>query len=282
MPTLVDEANIDATKVRWIDRLWTSVEQRDDTLPGIKKYAPQKDVDLGIAREMNRLSIAERERMFETVHGVSQVVQEYPAMVNAALSALEEEIASIQSKSAYEQALMLNRAYVQSKKFRLMFLRADNFDVKKAAARLVLFMEKKKHYFGVNSLVRSLTYDDLTSDDIETLKAGGNQILPSRDQSGRLVIMDFTPTGPKLYKSLLSLVSTLKTATCNLWPLSTVLPHSQEWILFSLALFLNSYVYQFRSYLYMVLSALEDEDTQKRVLFSSFGITVHFELLTKT
>lgn len=53
------ESNIDATNVRWIDRLWTSVEQRDDTLPGVKKYAHQRDVDLGIAREMNRLTIAE-------------------------------------------------------------------------------------------------------------------------------------------------------------------------------------------------------------------------------
>lgn len=127
-------------------------------------------------------------------------------MVNTALTALEREIESIQPKSAYEEALTLNRTYVQSNKFRLMFLRADNFNVRKAAARLVLFMEKKKHYFGVNSLVRSLTHEDLTSDDIDTLKFGPIQILPSRDQSGRMVVVDFSTTGPKLYKSELAVV----------------------------------------------------------------------------
>lgn len=104
------EASIDSTKVYWLHHLWTSVEEHDDALPWVRKYGPQEDVDISMAREMNSLSIAKSECLYEDIHGVSRVIEETPELVNAALAALEQEISRIgqKQKLAYEQALFMN------------------------------------------------------------------------------------------------------------------------------------------------------------------------------
>ncbi len=170
----------------------------------------QEAFDRSLAHEMNRLSMKEREHRFEEMHGVSSFINETQSVVSNALSKLDQELASIhcQFKSAYNLAYTMDKSYVESSKFRLMFLRADLFDAKKAAERLLLFMEKKMKFFGPATLVRPIQMSDLGDDDITTLKSGVFQILPSRDRSGRPIIFLCSNCGPKLYTSPLSFVST--------------------------------------------------------------------------
>jgi len=83
-----------------------------------------------------------------------------------------------------------NKAYVTDDKFRLMFLRAACFDPRKAAVRLVAFLEGKLRFFGMETLTRQLQLSDLDADDLSCLKAGHTQILPARDQSGRPIFAE--------------------------------------------------------------------------------------------
>lgn len=164
----------------------------------------QEAFDRTLAREMNGLSMKEREHRFEEMHGVSSFIDETPAFVAKALWELDQELASIPLKSAYNLAYSMDRSYVENTRFRLMFLRADLFDARKAAERLVLFFEKKLRFYGPATLVRSILMSDLCDDDITTLKSGVFQILPSRDRSGRPILFLCSNCGPKLYTSPLS------------------------------------------------------------------------------
>jgi hypothetical protein len=166
----------------------------------VKKDADQKTVDAFLAKELNELSIQDREQVYEELHGVDQVIEETPKFVEEKLEALDQELASIPDKAVYEQAKQTSKDYVTSREFRLMFLRADYFDPKKAAARLVWFMEKKLQFFGPNSLGRPLMLKDLDEDDRQALEAGHLQLLANRDRAGRVVLCDLQNLFPRCYK----------------------------------------------------------------------------------
>ena len=87
-----------------------------------------------------------------------------------------------------------------------MFLRADEFDSKKAAKRLVNFMEAKKKHFGEQTLTRSLYLSDLDQDDREALKSGVMQILSVRDRAGRAIFFEGHTMYPKQWKTANNLV----------------------------------------------------------------------------
>ncbi len=194
----------------WMQALWSATSQNiPGTLP-VEKEVDQDVVDSLMASELNALSMKEREKHMERLHCiVNDDFEETPEMIHEALVALHAELLMIPQKDAYNQAWHINRQYVEDPKFRLMFLRADRFNPKKAAERLVLFLTKKREFFGEASMVRSVTLNDLTTDDIDGLKAGFMQVLPVRDRAGRLVIIDMHLVGPKLYKSDMAAVRSL-------------------------------------------------------------------------
>ncbi|KAL3940556.1 MAG: hypothetical protein SGBAC_004935 [Bacillariaceae sp.] len=144
-----------------------------------------------LAQDLNELSFQERCAVYEEIHGVDPQLEEKEEMLNSKLAALEDEIARFSIKPAYEQSLKMSHVYVTSRKFRLMFLRAESMDPAKAAIRLIKFMELKLQYFGPGSLARPICSSDLNSDDLSTLKAGRLQVLPEKDRSGRVVIGTF-------------------------------------------------------------------------------------------
>lgn len=197
----------------WMDNVWAALKQEvhlpPDALP-VQKTVPQKEIDSLLASELNQMSLQERESQYEQLHGVepTDIFQETPEFVQSKLQAMEDELSKTKAKDAYEQALQMNRAYVEDAKFRLMFLRADRFNPAKAAARLVLFMEKKRRFFGADSMVRSLTLDDLDEGDRDALDNGFLQLLPVRDRAGRLVLIDSHATGARPFKSDMNGVST--------------------------------------------------------------------------
>lgn len=144
--------------------------------------------DAVLAKELNELSIQEREKAYEDVHGVSKEFEETPELIEQSLADFEVEIKKTKKKSAHDKAFFLNSKYARNREFRVMFLRADNFDVKKAAKRIILHFESKLELFGANKLVKDITLDDLDEDDMEVLLSGSFQSLPTKDQAGRAVI----------------------------------------------------------------------------------------------
>ena len=152
--------------------------------------ASAKVVDSLLAKEFSNLSVQERSKTYEELHGVDECVEETPVFVEKALQELDEEISKIRRKSAYELAEQQNKEFVTNPQFRIKFLRASSFHPGRAAARLVGYFEGILKYFGECLLTKRIEYSDLDRDDQACVRAGHLQVLPSRDQSGRVVLSD--------------------------------------------------------------------------------------------
>jgi hypothetical protein len=149
------------------------------------------DVDALLAKELNQMTFQERELMYEEIHGVEEIHEETEDFLNASLAALEQEIRRLPQRELYEQAERISKAYVTDRKLRLMFLRAECHDPRKAAVRLVRFLKEKVRFFGPETLARNLCLSDLDHDDLAFLRSGLIQLIPARDRAGRAIIGDF-------------------------------------------------------------------------------------------
>jgi hypothetical protein len=147
-----------------------------------------QDADSILAQELSAMSVKERERVYFDIHGVSEIVTEEPAFVESCLTGLEKELQCISLKRAYNDALSQNAEYVTNRKFRLKFLRAEGFNPKLAASRLLQFLERKSKLFGVEKLARDIKLSDLDSEDRLCIDSGICQLLPLRDRAGRSII----------------------------------------------------------------------------------------------
>lgn len=149
------------------------------------------EVDSMLARELTQMSMVTRSNIQEEIHGVhSLATKETPELIYRSLQQLQHEIDSITgtSKTVYEDAMIAgNCSYACSDEFRLKFLRADFFDPKKAAVRYLAHLENLWQWWGPISLQRPLQFSDLDREQVEVVRSGCVQILPSRDRAGRLV-----------------------------------------------------------------------------------------------
>lgn len=186
-----------------------------------------KLVDSLLAKEFTKLSIGEREKTYEELHGVDEVIPETTEFVHQNLMAIDREIEKIQvhDKPAYMLAMKTSESYVKDPKFRLMFLRAEYFHPQRAAQRLVAFFEGKLKYFGEERLTKPIRYCDLDEDDKSCLNKGQMQILPTRDRAGRLVHCQMNQIKDVAFKDPRNLI---------------------------------------RSFIYLQLTLAEDEENQKR------------------
>ena len=197
-----------------------------------------QDADAMLAKELNKLSMKEREGIYLDIHGVNDVVEETPDMVNTKMEEFQMELYKNhnmystltsrevqQERQAYEQALSQDPHFVHHPKLLLMFLRADKFNITDAVNRMYSFFTVKRKLFGIHNLCKhiTLTEEFYTPDDIACLKTGYFQILPGRDRSGRAIL--FAALSLRNFKTYLNVV---------------------------------------RSVWYLIMSALEDEETQKK------------------
>lgn len=141
-----------------------------------------------LAQELNDLSLQEREKVFNEIHGVADGVVETPEMIDEKLKELDECIRKIKKKPAFERALFLSPRYVRDRSFRVMFLRSTFFDATKAANKIVAYFRSKLELFGEEKLVKRLTLDDLDQDTLDELHRGSILWLPVKDRSNRPVL----------------------------------------------------------------------------------------------
>ena len=166
-------------------------------------YNPTEATDKFLSAELKRLTIHEREKATEDIHGISAVIEETPEFVKEKIDSFDEEVMKLRRRharistsnftTAYEKALFLNPQLVsQDVDFKLMFLRGDSFDVEKAANRYMLHFTTKLQLFGWNKFAKqSITLDDLNEEEHEILARGGIQPLPLKDRAGRRVMLVF-------------------------------------------------------------------------------------------
>ena len=164
------------------------------------------EVESLLAKAMNKMSMDERNKVIEDVHGVSRVINEFPSFVAEKLQAFDLEIQ--QSKTeVYDMAYEQSREYVEDPNFRLMFLRSVLFDVPAATNRLMGFFQQKMLYFGPEKLTKDITIMDLSDDDMRIAESGIIQVLPERDRAGRIIICYLTGLQNWRLKDPMSMVS---------------------------------------------------------------------------
>jgi len=78
---------------------------------------------------------------------------------------------------------------VEQREFRLSFLRAERYDSKKAATRLIEYFEEKRRLFGVDKLTTKIQLKDVDAETTECLESGQISLLPGRDRAGRAIIV---------------------------------------------------------------------------------------------
>jgi hypothetical protein len=164
------------------------------------------DLDATLAKELNQMSVSERELVYEEVHGVDKIVDETFEMVAQSLDALHFELVHIRYKPAFDTACQIPNSNVNNRQFRLQFLRSTSFNAKEAAKKIVKYMEGKLELFGLKALARPLYLSDLDPDDQAALRSGAFQILSERDRTGRAVICDFQMITRRCYKHPINLV----------------------------------------------------------------------------
>jgi hypothetical protein len=82
-----------------------------------------------LAKEMNQLSVEEREKALEDVHGTARAVDEPLDCVKHSSASLKQELSKITSnKVAFDLAKSQSKENATSEKPQLTFLRADSFD----------------------------------------------------------------------------------------------------------------------------------------------------------
>lgn len=140
-----------------------------------------------VAKSYNEVSHEERGKLLNELHGVSDEIPETRELIQEHLAELDMELGKIDDKKAYELALSLSPQYVQDRRFLLMFLRADSFDVRASAMRMVRHFEEKLNLFGSDLLTKDILLSDLEDHEIQYFRCGRQQPLMQRDRSGRMI-----------------------------------------------------------------------------------------------
>lgn len=152
-----------------------------------------EDERLNQCMKLNNLSLKERESGIEDLHGVADIMDEDPSVVQKCVEELRKELNPSESSSIATDDSEL-----------LKFLRAESFDVGRAAARFRRFADFQRKLFGKEGKV---AYSDLNDDDVKYLQSGFVQLLPQRDRAGRAILMGIGSIKQQLRTSLESDVS---------------------------------------------------------------------------
>jgi hypothetical protein len=102
---------------------------------------------------------------------------------------MASEIDRAQLKPAFDYARgVLKSSYIYDEGLRLRCLRADLFNVRKAAWRFLGFLDLLWDTYGDEALTRPIRMSDLNKEETDLIKSGEYQILPFRDRSGRRIL----------------------------------------------------------------------------------------------
>lgn len=145
-----------------------------------------------LAKEMSELSVNEREKVYDDLHGVAQPLQETPEFISKCFQEMDDALKKIpkSKRKALDRAIFLRPRLLVDRKFKLMFLRGDEYDGVKAARRLVKHFDVKLELFGDELLAKDIRLKDLMKETVDnTILTGSCLCLKQNDQTGRPVLM---------------------------------------------------------------------------------------------
>lgn len=162
---------------------------------GNNRNSREKDihskVDDLLHKQMMQMSLGDRNAIVEEMHGVQNLAPEESfEMINSALRDLASEISVIppQSRQGFDRSRILApNGYISSAEFKLRFLRCEFFDAKRAASRMIQFVDLLAELFGDDVLRRPILLKDFSKEEIQVFRLGHQQLLPYRDRSGRRI-----------------------------------------------------------------------------------------------
>jgi len=146
------------------------------------------------------LSAAEQDLVHRDFRGTNEVFEEKDNFIADKLSELEKEIGLLDEDltSAYREAVATERQhcdaaeedkYITSRKFRLAFLRSEQYDAQMAARRLAGHFREKLEIFGREKLACRIRRVDLNAEDKAILASGFLCITGATDKYGRLIVI---------------------------------------------------------------------------------------------
>ena len=110
-----------------------------------------------------------------------------PRLAASALARLDGAIAMLPARERkfLDHAFFLKPSLRADERFRLMFLRADSFDARRAATRMGKYFQFKVELFGEDKIVKTIGIDDFTDDERKRAHYHLPYLLPWRDRFGR-------------------------------------------------------------------------------------------------
>ncbi|CAJ1939189.1 unnamed protein product [Cylindrotheca closterium] len=164
------------------------IDDNDDASRGSAGSEFKQTEDF-LAAEMNKLSFQERNKALEDIHCVGEGLKEDPEVVELHLQEFQKEVEILRPETpVYQAAEAINADYVNDRGFRLRFLRAKLYDVKKAVNQMMKFLQCKEKYFGKEKLCKEIDLSDLTEEDREYMRKGPFHVPKHRDRSGRVIL----------------------------------------------------------------------------------------------
>ena len=154
----------------------------------------------------------ERLQALEDIHGVMDLPEEDPDLVQTRLTEMTEMLTKLDphQRGAVDDAVKRSLAYVQ--RLRLAFLRAEAFDTAKAARRMAAHFESRLAFFKTAEVLgRDIRLSDLSAwtEDLPLIESGALQLLKYPDSAGRAIILIYVGKFPYAPYHFPSLVSTL-------------------------------------------------------------------------
>lgn len=195
----------------------------------------ETNVDQILARDMLALSMDERNKALNDLHGILELHPENPQEMDHLLQEMEKELKKIvsaehaipqedQKTLAYVTAERISHDYVHNASFRTMFLRADQYNATNAANRLIEFFEMKKTLFGLQKLCQDIKLQDLMEDESDRIcvESGFVQRSPYRDASGRPIVTAYLELRPH------SVTASLSSARWNFYVFMDVVAYDED------------------------------------------------------
>ena len=91
-------------------------------------------VDAILAAELTQMTVQEREKVYEEIHGVDKATHETEELLATCLSAMDLALQRVPNRAIYHEASRINARYVDDPAIRLMFLRSEKYNAERSAS----------------------------------------------------------------------------------------------------------------------------------------------------
>eukprot|EP00536_Pseudo-nitzschia_multiseries_P016968 jgi/Psemu1/223284/e_gw1.1316.17.1 len=215
---------------RGVDGDGDSEHNDSDSVSFPLESASKKKIDNLLSREMMKLSVSDRNAIHEEMHGVrSMAVIETPELIDSSLDEFKREFNAIKTRADHVEIHGLvgesttgtaiptttqsstvgggcsqshshsqhRPRYTETNSFRLVFLRCELFDARRAALRYLRYLDLVCELFGADlALDRPLSIaKDFSKAELKVFRKGHHQLLPFRDRAGRRVVACLADVG---------------------------------------------------------------------------------------